>query len=148
MLAHNFPMTTPKISKRKAFTTAEDLILISLVNQIGTQSWERIAVHLPNRSARQCRERWISYLSPNITNGPWSTSEDQLLLQLVQQYGTKWTEISRYFINRSDANIKNRYYSHLKPKPKTSSDEAFDLGDPSKDLFLPELDSGMELLFF
>ncbi|KAH0794438.1 Myb-like DNA-binding domain containing protein [Histomonas meleagridis] len=66
------------------------------------------------RNARSCRERWRSFLSPNLVNGPWSHEEDQLLEKLVKEYGQKWKRISQEFKGRSECNLKNRWMRHLR----------------------------------
>jgi hypothetical protein len=40
----------------------------------------------------------------------WSSDEENLLLQKVETMGKKWTEISRFFHNRTPLEVKNRYY--------------------------------------
>ena len=85
----------------------------NLVNSLGTEHWEIIAQYLAGRSPRACRERWKLFLHPGITNGPWSHEEDNLLIQLVNNYGPKWKKISVFFKGRSECNIKNRWRCHL-----------------------------------
>ena len=99
--------------KRSAFTFQEDCLLSNLVMMFGNQKWDIISSCMIERTPRQCRERWKSYLSPGLSNGPWSEQEDNLLLDLYYQYGTKWVTISKYFQGRSDSNVKNRWYTHL-----------------------------------
>jgi hypothetical protein len=100
---------------RNPFTTEEDARLIEVVNSLGLMhGWDLIAAHLSGRTARQCRERWIEYLSPSIRVGPWTQSEDQMLLDEISKVGHKWTVIAQVFNGRSSSDIKNRWYSHLK----------------------------------
>lgn len=101
----------PKSCKthRQKFTSEEDQMLVHLVSIFGTHSWRRIAQQMSRRSTRQCRERYLNYLSPELKNGPWTYAEDQVLLKKVAEYGTCWSKISRFFESRSDINIKNRY---------------------------------------
>lgn len=61
------------------------------------------------RTARQCRERWKLYLSPDIKNGPWSREEDSQLTNLVSSEGRLWAQIAQSFDNRTDVNVKNRW---------------------------------------
>ncbi|OHS97564.1 Myb-like DNA-binding domain containing protein [Tritrichomonas foetus] len=69
---------------------------------------------MDGRSARACRERWRLFLSPGLTNGPWSHAEDALLIKLFNEHGPKWKTLSTYFNGRSECNIKNRWTRHLK----------------------------------
>lgn len=36
------------------------------MEKFGTQTWTEIAQRLPNRSGKQCRERWHNHLDPGI----------------------------------------------------------------------------------
>ena len=115
-------MQANKKIKRNKFTPEEDLALKALVAQFGEFNWERIAAHMPNRNERQCHDRWIYYLSPNINNEPFTREEDELLFKLVSQMGGMWVQISKKFNKRSDKQIKNRWnllkksYNSLKPE--------------------------------
>lgn len=102
---------TDKIQKqpRKQFTFEEDKMLKKAVSDVGDNNWDKVASLLPNRTPRQCRDRWNKYLSPNIRGSMWTDEEDQLLLSLIQTYGNKWSKISTFIKGRSDISIKNRY---------------------------------------
>lgn len=96
-------------STRQKFTAEEDARLIELVRIHGNKAWKKIASIMKTRTTRQCRERYINYLSPSVTNGPWSAQDDQLLIEKVQEMGPKWSKIAKFFPSRSDVNVKNRY---------------------------------------
>ena len=85
-------------------------------------SWEKVAQDLPDRTARQCRDRWLNYLSPNIRKDPWLWSEDKLLVAKINEMGTHWSNIAKYFVGRSDNHIKNRWYSYLKSRVTQCAD--------------------------
>ncbi|KAH0786444.1 Myb-like DNA-binding domain containing protein [Histomonas meleagridis] len=70
------------------------------------------------RTGKQCRERWVSCLQPNIKKYPWVQEEDELLMKRVGEMGKKWVQIGKFFPHRSANNIKNRWYSNLKKKNK------------------------------
>jgi hypothetical protein len=94
---------------RYVFTAKEDEVLKIYIDQFGTNNWEMVARNLPGRSPRQCRERWLSYLSPDINRTPWTADEDGLLFDLLQIHGPKWGVIMGFFCNRTPNNIKNRW---------------------------------------
>ena len=78
--------------KRKpkvAFTEKEDQALLALVQQYGNKDWTSIAKYMDSRTPRQCRERYNLYLRPDVKNTPWTEEEDDLLIRLVAQYGSK-----------------------------------------------------------
>lgn len=96
---------------RRQFTYEEDKVLREAVAKYG-ENWELISREVQGRSVRQCRDRWNKYLSPQVNDRIWVDEEDDRLLELIEQIGTKWARISQYFPGRSDINIKNRY-KHL-----------------------------------
>lgn len=103
----------PHTKSKQKFTPEEDQIIIEQVNKNGQKCWRHIAEHLPGRTARQCRERWVNYLSPNVSRDPWNKHEDDLLVRLVSEYGQQWSRISSNFPLRTDVMLKNRW-SYLK----------------------------------
>lgn len=113
--------TKGRIHPRSQFSQEEDEKLTNLVNQYGDDNWEDIASLMKNRNIRQCKERWLNYLSPNVKNCPWTQEEDDLLEKLYLQYGPKWVKISQMIEGRTDINIKNRFLliqRHKKRKAK------------------------------
>ena len=106
--------------KKKCFSIEEDAILIYLVKNIGT-NWRQISKQLPGRTERQCRERYKTYLDPNLRHDPWTPEEDQLLIKLYMELGPKWAEMSKSFPGRSDNSIKNRYNTHIIHRPRNTS---------------------------
>lgn len=100
----------PKPLKQKCkFSPDEDSRLTSLVNKFGEDNWHFITLHMPGRNIRQCRERWRHYLSPAVSNAPWSPYEDYILDQKYSEFGPKWKKIAEFIPNRTDINIKNRW---------------------------------------
>jgi hypothetical protein len=94
---------------RQPFTGEEDLKLRDLVENLGDRDWSVIADFMGNRTSRQCKERWVHYLAPNIIVSNWSEGEDELLLEKVGQFGRKWRQIEPFFPGRPDISLKNRY---------------------------------------
>lgn len=92
------------------FTKKEDRVLEQLVAEYGMSSWGPIAVCLPGRTSRQCRERWTNYLSRTAEReAPWTAEEDNLIWQKVDELGMKWTQISGMLKGRSSAQTKSRW---------------------------------------
>lgn len=99
---------------RHKFTPEEDQLLKEVVSKIeGKISWPQVAKQLPNLNAKQCRDRYTSYLSPGLTNDAWTEEEDQLLIKKVAELGTRWKEIASFFNGRGSNNVKNRWYKKL-----------------------------------
>ena len=105
---------------KKHFTHEEDERLKYLVQQFGDKNWGMVASYMPGRQPRQCRERYIGYLSPFIHTKPWTQAEDYLLLQKLLEIGPKWMKMVPFFDGRSDSNIKNRWHRHLKKRVSPS----------------------------
>jgi hypothetical protein len=99
----------PKGPPRQKFSVQEDEQLRDLVTELGTNNWAEVSARLGTRSARQCRERFRNYLSPNLRNGQWTEEEDQLLREKFQEFGAKWSLIVAFFPSRSEVNLKNRW---------------------------------------
>jgi hypothetical protein len=109
------PESEPK-QRRQPFTSEEDALLSKLVFEPDLFTWIDIAKRMPGRAPRQCRDRWVNYLCPQNKNGTWTDSEDALLVDKVQELGTAWSRISKFFDGRSENNVKNRWYTRLRPK--------------------------------
>jgi len=112
----SLPKEAPSVRhhNRHPFTAEEDELLKQKVSQFGTNAWHDIETQIPGRSARQCRERWNHYLSPEVENGPWTPEDDQLLLSYYHNRGPKWTVIAKQFNKRTANSIKNRIKVHLR----------------------------------
>ncbi|OHS98441.1 Myb-like DNA-binding domain containing protein [Tritrichomonas foetus] len=91
------------------FTQEEDEKLTQIVNELGDSNWKRIADKMGTRNCRQCRERWKNYLCPSVSKTPWTADEDELLQQKYKELGSQWSIIAKFFPNRTDVNLKNRW---------------------------------------
>jgi hypothetical protein len=105
-----FPIThLRKPNPKSKFTEAEDDRLCRIVSGLGTDDWHAIARLMPGRNPRQCRDRWLNYLSPEVTNGPWTAADDQLLAVKYSECGAAWRHIATFFPMRTDINVKSRW---------------------------------------
>jgi hypothetical protein len=76
-----------------------------------------------SRNARQCRERWRNYLSPELRTDEWTPEEDLLLEELFSQVGPKWNTIGQHFTSRSDMSLRNRHQVLVRRARKMAFDE-------------------------
>jgi hypothetical protein len=97
-----------QITRRK-FSPEEDELLRRIIAQHGASDWNLIAQHVQTRTARQCRDRWRNYVSPEVVNGNWTPEENQLLISKVNEIGPKWATIARSFPRRTDIGLKNHF---------------------------------------
>lgn len=111
----------PKLTKGQ-FSAEEDQLIIDFVETHGIHAWPKVTSVLPNRTAKQCRERWFNNLDPSVTKDPWTPEEDQQIFELYQEYGPKWSQIARLIPGRTDNSIKNRWHASISKRIITGAD--------------------------
>jgi hypothetical protein len=98
----------PRQVKAK-FSREEDELIRQAMEQGEPQSWGMIANQIPNRTARQVRERWVNYLNPRVNTEPWTIAEEDNLRCLHAQFGSQWSKMVPFFANRTDIALKNHF---------------------------------------
>ncbi|CAD8161914.1 unnamed protein product [Paramecium octaurelia] len=108
------------------WTEQEDQLLFSVHEEFmksGRENkWSQIAKEIFKQSStkvfrqpKQCRERWINRLDPNISNVPWDKQQEIDLLKMILIRGKKWSELSiLYGRARTENTLKNKYNSLIK----------------------------------
>merc|ERR1711957_682404 len=73
--------STPVIKGKGSWTVEEDNILRDKRSLYG-RKWAKIAAHLPGRQGKQCRERYVNHLDPELKKGEWTDDEEAILIAL------------------------------------------------------------------
>lgn len=109
-------MSAKQQQQRVSWTPEEDRLLLELIRTHGPRNWSQIAEGLEGRVGKQCRERWRNHLDPGIRRDPFTPKEDELILKLVNDVGTRWSKIAERLPGRTENMVKNRYYCNLKQR--------------------------------
>ncbi|XWS34063.1 hypothetical protein CRYUN_Cryun21dG0007100 [Craigia yunnanensis] len=112
-----------EVSKKKerhivTWTQEEDDILREQISLHGTENWAIIASKFKDKTTRQCRRRWYTYLNSDFKKGGWSPEEDMLLCEAQKIFGNRWTEIAKVVSGRTDNAVKNRFSTLCKKRAK------------------------------
>ncbi|XP_021844608.1 transcription factor MYB124 isoform X1 [Spinacia oleracea] len=108
----------PKERRIVTWTQEEDDILREQISIHGTENWTIIASKFKDKTTRQCRRRWYTYLNSDFKKGGWSPEEDMLLCEAQKIFGNRWTEIAKVVSGRTDNAVKNRFSTLCKKKAK------------------------------
>jgi hypothetical protein len=91
-------------------------MITAWVQAHGPKSWTALAATMYGRLGKQCRERWVNSLDPDLAHRPWTEEEDQILIEYQAKWGNKWAKIASLLQGRTDNSVKNRWNSSLKRK--------------------------------
>ncbi|CAD8176441.1 unnamed protein product [Paramecium octaurelia] len=72
------------------------------------KAWLQIAKVLPERSVDSVYKFIKARFNPDNYQGHWTKEEEQHLLQLINQFGRNYTQISK-ILNRTPQNIRDKY---------------------------------------
>ncbi|XP_059636852.1 transcription factor MYB36-like [Cornus florida] len=104
--------------KRGPWSPEEDSTLKNYVERYGTGgNW----IALPHkaglkRCGKSCRLRWLNYLRPDIKHGGFTEEEDNIILTLYSNIGSRWSVIASHLQGRTDNDVKNYWNTKLKKK--------------------------------
>jgi hypothetical protein len=96
----------------KAWTKEEDALLLNIVkNMQMPMKWSIVAQSLPDRTGKQCRERYVNHLNPRLKVTDWNALEDAMIFHLYNSMGSHWAKMSKIIPGRTDNGIKNRFHN-------------------------------------
>ena len=101
-----------KRTKRIPFTEKENKLIKKMVKKVG-KDWEEISKFIPGRTPKQIHDRYINYLRDGLKKDPWTSEEDEILINMYQEIGNKWSKMIKKLPGRSGNDIKNRWHKHL-----------------------------------
>lgn len=105
------------------WTCEEDQMLKHWVETQGATKWAKCANVIEGRSGKQCRERWMNSLNPDVKKGDWTVEEDSLIFRLYNQLGAKWSDIAKQIEGRTENSVKNRFYSTVRKMQQANEEK-------------------------
>jgi len=113
------------------WTPEEDALLLKLVAKYDTartKQWTYVAKMMgTGRIGKQCRDRYLNHIGPDVVKSPWTPEEDRIIILSQKLYGNSWTKIAGILGNGRPANgIKNRWNSCLRHRCLKAENESFD----------------------
>jgi hypothetical protein len=109
------PLKPPAV--RGSWTPDEDETLIRLLSEQPHPSWNAISSRIGTHTAKQCRERWLVKLNPDVRRSPFEKWEDVLIQTERQRIGNQWSLIAQLLPGRTACSVKNRWYTVLRFQP-------------------------------
>jgi hypothetical protein len=98
---------------RTSWSQAEDKKLLTALQGQEDVAWEAVAARV-GHTAKQCRERWLVKLNPDVRRSHFEKWEDELIRAERQRIGNHWSLIAQLFPGRTACSIKNRWYTVLR----------------------------------
>eukprot|EP00798_Chlamydomonas_sp_ICE-L_P010571 gene10571-12228_t len=102
----------PDNKRPQKWTESEVQCLQSAISgQSRIIDWAQVALSVPGRTGKQCREKYRNDLNPSLSKEPWSAQEEYILARVHSTTGNQWSSIAKYLPGRSENNIKNHWNS-------------------------------------
>ena len=102
------------VEKKGRWNEREDQTVLNWVNNNGPTKWSECAKLINGRCGKQCRERWLNFLNPNVKRGKWSVEEQINFITHLFNIGLSWVYISQNIKSRSENLVKNFFYCSIR----------------------------------
>jgi hypothetical protein len=72
----------------------------------GKKKWKIISMYFNKvfeanaKTAKQCKDRWCSFLDPHADNTAWTIIEEFIFFETQREFGNKWATIAKYLTGR------------------------------------------------
>ncbi len=109
--------TRSKNLDKLVWNRERDTYLRSLVDIYGDAEWTIVSDCMnskfgePNRTGKQCKDRWRAVLEPGGSRQSWTDRDRYLLLVAHRKFKNRWSEVALMLKKRSSNTIKNRFYT-------------------------------------
>eukprot|EP00879_Flechtneria_rotunda_P002251 GHRR01002439.1.p1 GENE.GHRR01002439.1~~GHRR01002439.1.p1 ORF type:complete len:1108 (+),score=578.17 GHRR01002439.1:1014-4337(+) len=109
--------TSTSIKAAQRWSPEEHELLSQVVARFGnSRKWSEIAKHVPGRTGKQCRERWVNHMNPDIKKGAWDVAEELLLCKWHSILGSHWARITKKLEGRTENAVKNHWNAAQRAK--------------------------------
>ena len=104
------------VQVKGTWSLEEDEALRNAVSGSKPIFWDVVAKAVRGRTPKQCRERWMYRLQPELKKTPFEKWEDDLIFEQKKKIGNRWTQIAMQLPGRTSCSVKNRWYTVLRNK--------------------------------
>lgn len=124
--------------KRRRWSQEEDKKLTDIIGRHGACNWSHIGELHGTRDGKQCRERWMYHIGPNINKSPLSNEEIALVMKMQARYGNKWSNISAMMPGRTASSIKNHWNAVISKQQRVVSKKSGSMSSITSEMWTEE----------
>ncbi|KAL1823106.1 hypothetical protein ACET3Z_009884 [Daucus carota] len=108
--------------RKGEWSKEEDDKLKAYINRYGIWNWRQLPKYAGlSRCGKSCRLRWKNYLQPDVKRGNFTKEEEDIIINLHNQLGKKWSIFAKHLPGRTDNEIKNYWHTHLKKRTQAQN---------------------------
>ena len=116
-------------SNVQAWGAAEDAALAALLaawtakqpaSSTAPPPWADLATRLATRrSGKQCRDRYVNHLAPDIVRKDWTDAEERVLAAAYTRLGAKWAALARELPGRTENAVRGPRRQRMQLAPRS-----------------------------